>query len=107
MDDPTYNAAVAAVFKRLVAAVDAVDPDIIEADATPDMVTITAVQNQSKVIVNTQRAVHQIWVAGKSAGIHFTRASDGQWFDDKNQGIELITWIRDCVTAASGIELTL
>jgi CyaY protein len=101
MDESQYSAAVSQVFKRLVKALDEVDPDVLEADSTAEMVTITA-RSGEKVIVNTQRAVHQIWVAGKGMGLHFTRQPDGQWLDDKGKGLELLAWVSDCVQAASG-----
>ena len=107
MDPATYSASVASFFKRLVAAVDAVDPDVIECDATGDMVTITASKSGAKVIVNTQRAVDQIWVAGKSAWVHFSRAEDGRWLDDKGKGLELGAWVAECVRDAAGVTITL
>ena len=107
MDAAFYAASVAAFFKRLVAAVDAVDPDVIECDATGEMVTITAPKSGAKVIVNTQRTVWQIWVAGKSAGVHFSRADDGRWLDDKGKGLELGAWVAECVRDAAGVSITL
>jgi CyaY protein len=106
MDETTYAVSVSQVFKRLVKAVDAEDPDVLEADATADMVTITAVATGLKVIVNTQRAVQQVWVAGDGAGIHFSLAADGRWLDDRGKGLELVAWVTSCVKAASGLELT-
>ncbi|MBE2249545.1 MAG: iron donor protein CyaY [Myxococcus sp.] len=105
MEEAEYTAAVAQIFKRLVAAIDAVDPDVVECDATGDMVTITAPKTGQKVIVNTQRAVHQIWVAGKGEGVHFSFAPDGRWLDDKDRGLELTSWVAACVLAASGHRL--
>jgi CyaY protein len=105
LDETTYNNLVAGVFKRLVAAADAADPDVLECDATGDMVTFTA-KSGEKVIVNTQRAVRQIWVAGRGAGIHFSLGADGRWMDDKNKGLELNAWIAECVKAMSGETLT-
>lgn len=102
MDDVEYSAAVSQVFKRLVKAIDAADPDLIECDSTGDMVTITAPRSGEKVVVNTQRAVQQIWVAGKGVGVHFSRSPDGRWVDDKAKGLELTAWISECVEAVSG-----
>src|SRR3990167_4324929 len=101
MDSAQYAASVSSFFKRLVTAVDAVDPDLIECDSTGDMVTITAAKTGAKVIVNTQRAVDQIWVAGKSAGVHFSHMPDGRWMDDKGKGLELGAWVVECVRDAS------
>jgi len=107
MDEASYSKAVKQVFARLVKAVDATDPDLVEADSTGDMVTVTSTRTQEKVIVNTQRAVRQIWVAGKGVGLHFSLEPDGRWLDDKGQGRELIAWVTECVAAATGVTLEL
>jgi CyaY protein len=105
LDESTYNNLVTGVFKRLLAAADAADPDVLEADSTGDMVTFTATKTGEKVVVNTQRAVRQIWVAGKGSGIHFSLMPEGRWMDDKGKGLELIAWIAECVRAMSGVDL--
>lgn len=101
LDEATYDGLVAGVFKRFLKALDAADPDALDADSTGEMVTITGNKSGLKVVINTQRAVHQLWVAGKSSGLHFSW--DGaRWMDDKGKGIELVAWIAECVEAATG-----
>jgi CyaY protein len=104
MDETRYNQLVAEAFKRLLRALDQVDPDLLDADGTSDMVTVTSASGQ-KVIVNTQRAARQIWVAGKGQGIHFSYEADGRWMDDKAKGIELFAFVADAVEAVSGVRL--
>jgi CyaY protein len=106
MDDAAYNSAVAQVFKKLVTVIDSADPDLLECDATGDMVTITATRTGEKIVVNTQRAVRQIWVAGKGVGVHFSLGADGQWHDDKQKGLELKAWVDECIMSAAGARLT-
>jgi CyaY protein len=107
MDTARYNALVNAAFKRILAAADAVDPDELEADSTGDMVTLTAASGE-KCIINTQRAVHQIWVAGKSQGIHFSHDEQtGKWMDDKGKGLELFAFVAEVVQEISGQQLSL
>lgn len=106
MPEGEYNQRVSAVFKRLVSALDAVDPDLLEADATGDMVTITSSKGE-KCIVNTQRAVRQVWVAGASQGIHFSLEADGHWRDDKGKGLELFAWVREVVRGMADVDLDL
>jgi len=101
MDESRYNGLVAGLFKRILAAVDQVDPDVLDSVATGDMVTLTSAKGE-KVIINTQRAVRQIWVAGKSMGIHFSLGEDGRWLDDKGKGLELLAWISECVAELTG-----
>ena len=107
LDEAAYGAAVATAFKRLLHGIDQADPDVVEADSTGDMIVMTAPATGEKVIVNTQRAVRQIWVAGLSEGVHFDCDAQGQWRDDKGKGLELFAWVSKCVAAASGAQLKL
>ena len=105
MEEAPYNQLISAAFKRIVKAADALDPDVLEADSTGDMVTLTA-RSGAKCIVNTQRAVRQIWVAGRGQGIHFSYdAASGSWQDDKGKGLELFRFVADVVREISGEEL--
>ena len=107
LDEATYNGRVADVFKRLLKVLDAADPDALDADSTGDMVTITGNKSGQKVVINTQRAVHQLWVAGNGSGIHFTwDPAASKWLDDKAKGIELYAWIAQCVVAATGAKVS-
>jgi CyaY protein len=104
MDEARYNQLAATVFKRMVAAADGIDPDVLEADSTGDMLTLTA-PSREKCIVNTQRAVRQIWVAGRSQGIHFSYdEATGTWKDDKGRGLELFSFVAQVVREISGAD---
>jgi CyaY protein len=107
MDESRYNLLVSAVFKKLITALDEIDPDLLDAESTGDMVTVTS-RSGEKCIVNTQRAVRQLWVAGKSQGIHFAYdEKTGRWMDDKGKGLELFAFVADVVKSiASGAQLT-
>ncbi|MSQ57148.1 MAG: iron donor protein CyaY [Limnohabitans sp.] len=48
------------------------------------MITLTF-SNQSQIIVNLQKPLHEVWLAAKSGGYHY-RWSEGQWMDTKGQG---------------------
>jgi CyaY protein len=42
-------------------------------------------RNQSQIIVNLQKPLHEVWLAAKSGGYHYT--FDGaQWMDTKGAG---------------------
>lgn len=103
LDEGRYNQLVSVAFKKILKAADQIDPDNLEADSTGDMITLTGGKSGAKVVVNTQRAVHQIWVAGKSQGIHFSwDEASGAWRDDKGKGLELFAFVAECVEDASG-----
>ena len=106
MDEARYNQLVAAIFKRMLAAADALDPDVLEAESTGDMLTLTA-PSREKCIVNTQRAVRQMWVAGKGQGIHFSYdEATGAWKDDKGKGLELFSFVASVVRELSSEDFT-
>ena len=107
IDESQYNQQIADVFKKLMKASDDLDPDILESSTSGDMVALTAASGQ-KCIVSTQRAVRQIWVAGKGLGIHFSFDEASQtWQDDKSHGLELYQFIQDVVKTISGTSLPL
>ena len=41
--------------------------------------------NQSQIIVNLQKPLHEVWLAAKAGGFHFKFEAD-QWMDTKGQG---------------------
>ncbi len=102
-----YTIEVARAFRALIGAADAADPDLLECDFTADMITFVATATNEKVIINTQHAVNQIWVAGAGEGIHFSLNATGQWMDDKGKQLELLSWVASCVAKASGVTLAL
>lgn len=48
------------------------------------MITLTF-SNQSQIIINLQKPLHEVWLAARSGGYHF-RFDEGQWRDTKGQG---------------------
>ena len=54
----------------------------------------------SRIIVNSQAAAQEIWVAAKSGGYHF-RAVDGRWINTRD-GTELFAALSACVSQQAG-----
>ncbi len=61
--------------------------------------------DQTKIIINRQEPLHQIWVATKINGHHFAY-KDGQWIDNRFGG-ELLSFLEEAIKTQSGIELSL
>lgn len=98
LDEATYNGLISGTFKRMLATLDGVDPDVLDTEATGDMLTVTSARGE-KCIINTQRAVRQIWVAGLGQGIHFDWVpAEGRWLDDKGLGLELFSHVERVLT---------
>jgi CyaY protein len=48
------------------------------------MITLT-LANQSQIVVNLQKPLHEVWLASRSGGYHFKHQNDA-WMDTKGQG---------------------
>ena len=57
MDETHYNHLVAAAFQRLMGALDQTDPDLLDADSTGDMVTITAASDAVEAVTGVRLAL--------------------------------------------------
>jgi len=49
--------------------------------------------NRSQIIINKQEPMHEIWLASKSGGYHFSY-QDGQWICSRS-GRELLTLVKE------------
>lgn len=61
--------------------------------------------NRSKIIVNTQAPMQEIWVAARAGGFHY-RLNDGRWLDTRD-GSELFAALSALGSAQAGAALTL
>lgn len=48
------------------------------------MVTLVF-DNQSQIVINLQKPLHEVWMAAKTGGFHY-KFDSGQWWDTKGQG---------------------
>lgn len=62
-------------------------------------------EDGSKIIVNGNTPVRQIWVAARSGGYHFSER-DGRWLDTRS-GTELFEGLSGWVSQQSGAAVTL
>jgi CyaY protein len=87
-----------ATLGTLESAVDAVDAGI---DCTRSGGVLTLeLENDTKIIVNTQLPTRQIWVAARSGGFHF--GFDGSAWRDTREGSELFAALSKLVSAQGG-----
>jgi CyaY protein len=105
MDDARYEQLAVDTLNRVVDLFEDVEPEDADVDPTGDVIRI-ALRNGAQIVVNTQRAAHQIWLAGGQRGWHFSYDEPGErWLDDRGQGEELFATLRALVRDAIGIEL--
>ena len=85
MENKEYFARVSELFERVEEKLDEFE-DEIDYDHTPDKLMVTFENNGEKVVINTQRAIREIWLAGNSKGWHFQFQQDKNiWFANAEQ----------------------
>jgi CyaY protein len=77
----------------------------IECSRTGNVLEIEFVDNGSKIIINSQAPMQEIWIAAKSGGFHYKR-EQGQWINTRD-GSELLGALSRMVSAQSGRMLVL
>ncbi len=93
--------AVETAFER---AGDEADVDI-ECSRSGNVLEIEFIDNGSKIIVNTQAPMREIWVAARAGGFHY-RLTDGRWLDTRD-GSELFASLSRLAGLQAGIALTI
>ncbi len=82
--------------------VDAVD---VECSRSGNVLEIEFVENGSKIIVNSQAPMREMWVAAKSGGFHY-RHNGQQWRNTRDDS-ELFTALSAMISQQGGAEITL
>jgi CyaY protein len=91
------------VMKRIEEAIDASDADI-DCEIVGGGVLELEFENGSKIIINRQGAVQEVWVAAKSGGFHF-RWKEGAWRDTRDDS-ELYSALSKLIAIQAGITIT-
>lgn len=94
----------AAIEAALERAADTGDLDV-ECSRRGNVLDIEFVDNGSKIIVNSQAPMQEIWVAAKSGGFHYKRAG-AQWINTRD-GSELFAALSQMVSDQGGVTLVL
>ncbi|HEX7685686.1 MAG TPA: iron donor protein CyaY [Trinickia sp.] len=98
MTDSDYISRAEAVLARIEQAADDSDADI-EFERNGNVLTLEF-ENGSKIIVNLQPPMEEIWIAAKVGGFHF-KFVDGRWVDTRNQR-EFFEALSDYATQQAG-----
>jgi CyaY protein len=99
------EAALDAIEMGMERAGDAADVDL-ECSRSGNVLEIEFIDQGSKIIVNTQAAMHEIWVAARAGGFHYRIADDQQWKDTRD-GSELFAALSRLASAQAGAILHL
>ena len=77
----------------------------IECSRSGNVLEIEFIDHASKIIVNSQSAMQELWVAAKSGGFHYKHQA-GRWVNTRD-GSELFDALSKMVNAQAGASLTL
>lgn len=97
------------VYKRIEAAFDDVDPDVVECEIAQGALTLT-LPGGARWLLSQQPPVRQLWlaVASKGRAWHFDYdPQSGQWRDDKGEGVELLSYLQGLLAEVAGVQVTL
>lgn len=89
---------------QVEAAANDADADI-ECSRSGNVLEIECIDNGSKVIVNSQSAMQEIWIAARSGGFHY-RHQDGHWLNTRD-GSEMFSALSRVLSEQAGVTLQL
>ncbi|BDM62944.1 protein CyaY [Shewanella sp. NFH-SH190041] len=84
-------------------AIDEQDADV-DIDASGGVLQLEF-EDGSKIVINKQEPLHQIWVATKFGGYHFAYES-GQWLDNRSDAGEFMPFVQQSIARQSGINIS-
>lgn len=93
--------AIEAAFER---AAEAGDLDI-ESKRTDNVLEIEFIDQGSKIIVNSQAPMREMWVAARSGGFHYKR--DGARWINTRDGTELFAALAEMASSQAGTRISL
>ncbi|MBI3347578.1 MAG: iron donor protein CyaY [Burkholderiales bacterium] len=105
LSDADYHAKAHALLARIEAQIDAwLDGDVVDIDThrTGGLLEL-GMPGGSKIVLNTQPPLQEIWLAARSGGFHFKWDGE-QWVD--REGQELCSRLSRCASEQSGQALT-
>lgn len=105
LSEPDYHECVRTVLAAIEAQTDRwLQQDLVDIDSarTGGLLELT-LPDRSKLIVNAQPPLQELWLAARRGGFHF-RLVDGRWLDTKS-GAEFWSLLSACASEQAGIEL--
>jgi CyaY protein len=106
LNDADYHRESHAMLARIEAQVDRwLQDDVIDIDThrTGGLLEL-AFPNGSKIIINTQPPLHELWLAARGGGFHY-RWGGASWVDTRN-GSEFLAALSQHASAQAGMPLT-
>ena len=108
MGESEFLAQAEATLGAIEAALDRLnDADMtdVECSRNGNVLEIEFIDNGSKIIVNSQAAMQELWVASRSGGYHY-KQKDGKWLNTRD-GSELFATLSEEVSKQGGSPVVL
>jgi len=93
-----------AIENQLEQATENGDTDV-ECSRSGNVLEIEFIDNGSKIIINSQAPMQELWVAARSGGFHYA-CRDGAWVNTRD-GSELFVALSQIISAQGNAEVTL
>ncbi|WP_312434026.1 iron donor protein CyaY [Janthinobacterium sp.] len=108
MSESEFLALAEATLNQIEAALDRLnDEDVldVECSRSGNVLEIEFIDNGTKIIVNSQAPMREMWVAARSGGFHYKRV-DGQWVNTRD-GSELFAALSTMASEQAGAVVVL
>ncbi|GAB4562716.1 MAG: iron donor protein CyaY [Rhizobacter sp.] len=105
LSDAQFHALAGAVLSTVEATVDQwLQDDVVDIDShrTGGLLELSF-PNGSKLVLNTQPPLHELWLAARSGGFHYKHVN-GRWLDTR-EGREFFDALSACASEQSGLAL--
>lgn len=106
-DESHYRSVMKETLDRIEKAFDTVDPDVAECTVQFGALTIQ-LPTGARCILSSQPSVAQLWmaVAAKGVAYHFDYdLGKKAWWDDKGEGIEVLTYLQAFLLESAKLEI--
>ena len=106
LSEAEYDSVAAPELQRLIASLDELESDAIEAELASDILTIEF-EDGARYVLNSHRAARQIWLSAESSAWHFDFLPDGKSWVAAKTGDELWATLTRLVSGKLGEAVTL
>lgn len=103
MTESEFLAAAENVLDTIEAKMDKLcDDDVVDVECkrSGNVLEIEFIRNGSKIIINSQAPMQEMWIAARSGGFHY-RMVDGKWIDTRS-GNEMFEALSQLIADQSG-----
>ena len=106
LSETDYDSVAAPELQRLIASLDDLESDAIEAELASDILTIEF-QDGARYVLNSHRAARQIWLSAERSAWHFDFLPAGKAWVAAKTGDELWATLTRLVSTKLGEPITL